>query len=207
MKIKLSARYFLCGIAALSVAACATPYTGPVEVTRFVAAGQEQLATDSIALQFDSDDRVINQLAYDEAVRAELAALGYAVEPASASRHKAWVRIEQSGLDTGRSRGPVSVGVGGSTGSYGSGLGLGVGINLGGQSKPRFVTEMAVRITDWESGDTIWEGRAELITSTDSAYASPQQNARTLARALFRDFPGGNGETISLDVDDLQGPQ
>ena len=73
MKNKLSARQFLCGMAALSVAACATPYTGPVEVTRFVAAGQEQFAPDSIALQLDSDDRVMNRDAYDMAVRAELA--------------------------------------------------------------------------------------------------------------------------------------
>src|SRR5690606_42017636 len=33
-------------------------------------------------------------------------------------------------------RSPVNVGVGGSTGSYGSGVGLGVGINLGGGSRP-----------------------------------------------------------------------
>jgi hypothetical protein len=207
MNIKLNGRQILCGMAALSVAACATPYTGPVEVTRFVAAGQEQMAANTIALELDADDRVANRNAYDMAVRAELAALGYAVGPAGVPRHRAWVRIEQTGLDAGSNRGPVSVGVGGSTGSYGSGLGLGVGINLGGQKKPRFVTELAVRITEWESGDTLWEGRAEMITSTDSAYASPSENARALAQALFRDFPAGNGETISIDVKDLQGTQ
>jgi hypothetical protein len=31
---------------------------------------------------------------------------------------------------SGNNRGPVSVGVGGSTGSYGSGVGVGVGVNL-----------------------------------------------------------------------------
>src|SRR3546814_15946624 len=51
-------------------------------------------------------------------------------------------RVEQ--LPDGR-RSPVSVGVGGSTGRYGSGVGPGIGINLGGSSEARRVGNGWVR--------------------------------------------------------------
>ncbi len=78
-------------------------------------------------------------------------------------------------------------------------MGLGVGINLGGGAKPREVTEMSVRIID-VGGATLWEGRAELETSTNSELANPAANAQALANALFAGFPGNNGETIQVDA-------
>jgi len=200
-------RWVLVPLATIAAAGCASPYTGPIEVNRFVADNQADWRANTITVVIDSDERVAGQAAYEDAVRDELARQGYGVEPAGVPAHKAWIRVEQSALQSGGSRGPVSVGVGGSTGSYGSGLGLGVGINLGGEKKPRFVTELAVRITDYEGGTTLWEGRAEMVTSTDSAFAIPGQNARALAAALFRDFPGGNGETLTVNVSELQGTQ
>ena len=103
-------------------------------------------------------------------------------------------------LGSGGRRSPVNVGVGGSTGSYGSGLGLGIGINLGGGQKDRLGTEMAVTIRDKATGESIWEGRADFQAPEDSPLARGQANAQTVASALFREFPGNNGETIEVEV-------
>ena len=94
--------------------------------------------------------------------------------------------------------------MGGGTGSFGSGVGVGVGINLGGGDRgPRVVTELSVRISG-PDGASLWEGRAQQPISIKSPYADVDASARTLTAALFKDFPGGNGETISIDVDELR---
>ena len=62
----------------------------------------------------------------------------------------------------GNSRSPVSVGVGGSTGSYGSGIGMGVGINLNALGDQRGVeTTLNVRILRRSDNLVIWEGRGQ----------------------------------------------
>ena len=54
-------------------------------------------------------------------------------------------------------------------------------------------------------GTTLWEGRAQLATGVKSPYSQVETSARTLAAGLFKDFPGGNGETVTIDVKKLQG--
>jgi hypothetical protein len=66
------------------------------------------------------------------------------------------------------------------------------------------MTELSVRITRAE-GATLWEGRAQMATGVKSPYSQVDTSARALAAGLFRDFPGGNGETVSIDVKNLQG--
>lgn len=44
-----------------------------------------------------------------------------------------------------------------------------------------------------------------MATGVKSPYSMLDTSARTLAAALFRDFPGGNGETVTIDVKKLQG--
>ncbi len=101
----------------------------------------------------------------------------------------------------GERRGPVSVGVGGSTGTYGSGVGLGLGINLGGGGPREMIdTQVRVMIRDKSSGATYWEGRAQFSVSGNSPYADTSANAAAVADALFRNFPGNNGETIEVRV-------
>lgn len=187
----------------IAAAGCATPYTGPVDVTRFVATDvSEQLGRGSVAVVLaDGISDTARSAAYKEAVEAELLALGYIVNPAHQADQRAIVSVEKSQVSSEQRRSPVNVGVGGSTGSYGTGVGLGIGINLGGGKKPRNATTLSVRIS---ADQTLWEGRAELITSTDAALASNRANAQILARGLFQDFPGGNGETLSIDTANLQ---
>ncbi|AWW72870.1 hypothetical protein CD351_00345 [Erythrobacter sp. KY5] len=189
-----------------ALSACAGAYTGPVEVTRFVSEQPAMLGQGTITLEFPDELRNAGARdAFASAVASELTALGYTVVmDAQSARQTATIRTSRNSIETADRGGPVSVGVGGGTGTFGSGVGVGLGINLGGGERgPRVVTELAVRISG-PDGASLWEGRAEQPTSMKSPYADVDASARTLAAALFKDFPGGNGETVTIDVDELR---
>ncbi|MFM7348060.1 MAG: hypothetical protein ACKO01_01055 [Erythrobacter sp.] len=192
------------------LSACATtPYTGPVEVTRFVAPAPTGLGRGPILVYFP--DEVSNgaaKAAIRAALEGELQRLGYTIVTREGRGIQvAAVRTARNPIaaaPAGRN-GPVNIGVGGGTGSFGSGVGLGVGINLGGgREGPAVVTELSVRITD-DANAALWEGRAQIATGIKSPYSQVDTSARTLTAALFKDFPGGNGETVTIDVRKLQG--
>lgn len=199
---------------ALSLGACVgTPYSGPVEVTRFVAQNTAlvgQVGQGDIAITFPqemSNERA--REAFYNAVAGELTSLGYTIaSEAQPGVQTARVATSRSPLAPASSRGPVSVGVGGGTGGFGGGgLGVGVGIDLGGNtSRPNALSQLSVRISD-PSGNSVWEGRASQAISINSPYADVEASAAALAAALFTDFPGGNGETISVEPIQLQDPQ
>ena len=195
---------------ALALSACATtPYTGPVEVTRFVAASPAGLGQGTIAVVFpEAVTNLAARAAFAQAVSAELAQLGYTVVPeGSPASQTATIRTTRGPVAAAPvdRRGPVSVGVGGATGGYGSGLGMGVGVNLGGgRESPDALTTLEVRIAR-SGGETLWEGRSQIATGVKSPYSQTEASARTLAAGLFKDFPGGNGETVTLDARKLQG--
>jgi hypothetical protein len=92
----------------------------------------------------------------------------------------------------------VSVGVGGSTGSFGSGLGVGIGINLSGKPKPVVATRLRVQLRRTADQSAIWEGRAETQAREGTPAAQPGIAAGKLADALFKDFPGQSGVTITV---------
>lgn len=184
----------------LCLAACATPWASPVEVTRFTGSAATQLGSSTIAVRAapDAPGGTLEFAAYEQAVAAQLTGLGYTVLADGVAAQVAEVRVmrEQRAPDSRRS--PVSVGVGGSTGSYGSGVGLGVGLDLSGPKKPIIGTHLAVTIRDNGTGQTLWEGRAAFDATTDSSYAERQAAAARLAAALFGGFPGESGETIEV---------
>lgn len=192
----------------LALSACATtPSASPVQVTRFVEpAAAAQLGQGTIFVEtapgMGGDTLALSP--YKAAIARELAALGYVETSRVEATQLAQVRVEKFVSDEPQGRrGPVSVGVGGSTGSYGSGVGLGVGLNLGGgRSQETLDTQMGVMIRDKNSGETYWEGRAQFSVSPDSRFADSQANAAAVADALFRGFPGNNGETIEVEVDE-----
>ncbi|MEX0342335.1 MAG: hypothetical protein AB3N06_07100 [Erythrobacter sp.] len=190
--------------AALTLAGCTTP-PGPVEVTRFIAPDRlAQLGQGSIFVETAGGVRE-DSLAlapYKAAVAEELRRLGYSESDRSGAGQVAEVAVERYVIGSGGDRSPVSVGVGGSTGSYGSGVGVGIGINLGGGQKDRIGTELAVTIRDKASGESIWEGRADFQAPENSPLARAEANAQTVASALFREFPGNNGETIEVEVNE-----
>ncbi len=200
----------LLAAAALALSACATtPYTGPVEVTRFVADQPAGLGQGTIAVVFpDEMGNLAARAAFASAVSEQLARLGYTVVPeGTPAGQTATIRTTRNAIAAAEEsgRGPVSVGVGGQTGSFGSGLGMGVGINLGGgRESPSVMTDLEVRITR-TGGPTLWEGRAQIATGVKSPFSQVTTSARTLAAGLFRDFPGGNGETVTINAKKLQG--
>lgn len=184
------------------LAGCATPaYVSPVEVTRFTGAQPNLLGSGTIAVrpapgvEPDSWDYT----AFQTAVSEELRQLGYTVT-GDAGGQVAEVRVQRFVSHRGGGRSPVNVGVGGSTGSYGSGVGLGVGINLGGGNRPseQIDTELHVMIRPSAGGDALWEGRARFSATANSDYADRTAAAARLADALFSGFPGRSGETIEV---------
>lgn len=188
--------------AAISLSACTAP-TGPVEVTRFVAPERvAQLGQGSIFVDSAPGSRTdgLALSPYKAAVAAELQRLGYREATRNDASQIAEVSVENYVLDRGGRRSPVDVGVGASTGSYGSGVGLGIGINLGGGEQDRLGTQLSVTIRDKSGGQSLWEGRADFRPPENSPLARGQANAQTVASALFRDFPGNNGETIEVEV-------
>lgn len=188
---------------AFGLAGCAVQ-TGPVQVTRFVEASmQERLGTGTIFIETapGSETEAQALAPYKAAVARELVALGYRETSRAEAGQVAQVRISQDVIGAERGRGPVSVGVGGSTGSYGSGAGVGIGINLGGGPKEQLSTGLEVMIRDAATGKSLWEGRALFDVATKSILADSAQNANVMADALFRAFPGNNGETVEVPVE------
>lgn len=186
---------------ALALSACASTRAGPVEVTRFLdPASRAQLGQGSIFIAGVGGEDSLELAPYKAAVARELVRLGYGEAARTGAGQIAEVRVSRFQLGRDGRRNPVSVGVGGSTGTYGSGLGLGIGINLGGGGGAEVGTEMAVVIREAAGGRVLWEGRADFTASENSPLAERTASAQTVAAALFSDFPGNNGETIKVEV-------
>ena len=186
---------------ALPLAACATA-PGPVEVTRFVdPAATTQLGQGTVFVASAPGEEDSLVLApYKAAVARELTRLGYVETDRAGASQIAEVRLERYTVGAEGRRSPVSVGVGGSTGTYGSGVGLGIGINLGGGNRDKLGTELAVTLRPTGAQGNLWEGRADFRVADNSPLAQAQANAQTVAAALFSDFPGNSGETIAVEV-------
>jgi hypothetical protein len=192
----------LSALAALAfVSGCTTPaYVSPVEVTRFTAAAPGQLGRGPIAVRPGPGEAPGSWelAAFQQAVAGELQELGYTVT--DSATQVAEIRVESAvARESGGRRSPVNVGVGGSTGSYGSGVGMGVGINLGGNRPAEQIdTQLHVMIRPAPGGNALWEGRARFSATANSQFADQRAAAGKLADALFSGFPGRSGETIEV---------
>ena len=189
--------------AGILVTGCAAT-TPPVDVTRFHNAQVVPIVPGTVEINASiadpGDSRELEYGTYSAAILRELQRLGF-TDPfgdAESSEYVVRYTIDRAVLTAAGSRSPVSVGVGGSTGSYGSGLGLGIGINLGGRPKDRIVTELSVRISRRDNASVVWEGRASVEAKQGSPAAQPGLAASKLAAALFKDFPGVSGTTIRV---------
>ena len=187
--------------AVLCVAAltgCVTP-VGPVQVTRFHAADISSLGKGAIAVEPapGSDPASLEWQTYGAAVARQLVLLGYTEAKPGSGGQVALVRLSRRTIEPPRSS-PVSVGVGGSTGTYGSGVGLGIGINLSPKPAAEVATDLSVSIRDRTSGATLWEGRATFVVSSKSPLATTALGAPKMSEALFAGFPGQSGTTIEV---------
>ncbi|MEQ1494586.1 MAG: DUF4136 domain-containing protein [Novosphingobium sp.] len=183
---------------ALALTGCVTP-VGPVEVTRFHAADVALLGKGTISVEPapGTDGNSLEWQTYRAAVVRQLTALGYAEASPGAGAQVAYLKLTRSTFKPGRS-GPVSVGLGGSTGTHGSGVGLGLGINLSPGPKEQVTTELAVSIRERAGGAVLWEGRASFTVGTASPLAATALAAPKMSEALFLNFPGTSGETIEI---------
>lgn len=183
----------------LVLTACVVP-TGPVEVTRFNRTAEGvPYGTGSFAVALVSESVSDQSLAgspYLAAVAREMQRIGYRDNTVN-SDVIAEVRFGATVIRSDR-RAPVSVGVGGSTGSYGSGVGVSLGFNLGSDSAALLQSSLAVRIVRRSDQMVIWEGTAVQSAKAGSPAAQPGIAASKLAEALFKDFPGVSGETIRV---------
>ncbi|MBH0113891.1 DUF4136 domain-containing protein [Novosphingobium sp. YJ-S2-02] len=186
------------GGALLALSACVAP-VGPVEVTRFHVGATQPLTRGTIRVEpAEGQPDSIELGTFSAAVAQELAKAGYR-EPLpgqTGASQIALVRLDRSTYRPTRNGSPVSVGVGGSTGSYGSGLGVGLGIDLSGPPPEQVQTRLAVTIIDAQTRKHVWEGRAAFAVRADSPLAQTSLGAAKMAEALFKDFPGESGETI-----------
>lgn len=190
----------LLAIAFLGGCATAVP---PVEVTRFHA-GDPVVSSGGILIEpmpgQQSDS--IEFRTYAGAVAQELQRVGFTDETGkqtfAASEYIARMAIIRDVRSPIATRSPVSVGVGGSTGSYGSGVGLGIGINLAGKPKDVVTTELSVQIRRRADNQAVWEGRATTQAKDGTPAAQPGIAAAKLAAALFSGYPGKSGETITV---------
>lgn len=185
------------GIAA-TLAGCATG-PQPSEVTRFHL--NQPIARGQIALEpFNQRDAgSIEYRSYADAVAGQLARLGWTVVDSGQAEQVALVDFAQGTRDELVRRSPVSVGIGGATGGWGSGVGGGISFGLGG-NRSGLVTAstMEVSIKRRSDGSVIWEGRARTEASARDPESSPGAAAGKLAAALFQDFPGESGRTIEV---------
>ena len=185
-------------VAATTLSGCVAP-VGPVEVTRFHAPDVSPLGKGTIAVEPapGSDPASLEWQTYSAAVTRQLILLGYSEAKPGSSGQVALVKLTRRTLEAQGSN-PVSVGLGGSTGTYGSGLGLGIGINLSPKPAAQIATDLSVSIRDRASGATLWEGRATFVVSSKSPLATTALGAPKVSEALFAGFPGQSGETIEV---------
>jgi len=196
MRIRFPAAIVL---ALATTAGCVAP-VGPVEVTRFHLPDTSVLGRGAISVEPapGEDGGSLEYRSYAAAVARQLSLVGYSEQAAGNAPQVALVRLRRSSVQPGPQRGPVSVGVGGATGSYGSGVGLGIGINLSGPPPEQIATELSVTIRERTGGQSLWEGRARFTVSARSPLAQTQLGAAKMAEALFKGFPGTSGETIEV---------
>lgn len=179
---------------------CATAVP-PVEVTRFHVVTPDtrgSFAVEPNALVLDTGIEYQN---YASAVAGQMERVGFtqtAGTGPNASDYRVIVLLTRDTREAMARRSPVSVGVGGSTGSYGSGLGLGIGIDLSGKPKNAIIMTLSVQIRRRSDSAAIWEGRAVTEVRQGTPAAQPGIAAAKLADALFRDYPGVSGRTITV---------
>ncbi|CAM3030403.1 hypothetical protein SPAN111604_00130 [Sphingomonas antarctica] len=134
---------------------------------------------------------------YRDAVSAELSRQGFA-PGADTARYVYSIEYTRDIQPSAKRKPSFSIGLGGggSGGGYygGSSVGGGVGIGFGGGRSDAAVTRLSVQIRE-RGGSTVWEGRAE---TEDRPDVGQREVADRLAYALFRDFPGVNGRTITV---------
>jgi hypothetical protein len=193
-------------LSALAAAACTTDGGGGprgpggfAEVTRFHLGQPIARSTIAVEAANASLTNTPEYRTYEEIVARQLTRLGWTVVPNVGNSEEVAIVSVQQGIHEGPPRrSPVSIGVGGGTGGWRGGVGGGVAFGVGGGG-PRAVasTMLEVRLKRRSDGSVIWEGRGRSDVPARSPLAQPAAAVERLANAMFRDFPGESGRTIT----------
>lgn len=190
---------------ALALAGCASqmPQT---QVTRFhlgqpIAPGQVTVEPRDPTLAKDLEFQ-----SYARIVQGEFSRLGFGLAPdLTKSELVAVTEVRRSWRPTGQTRGSsMSIGLGGGSGGGwrgGTSVGLGGSVSFPiGQQREKMdvLTQLQIQLKRRSEGTVIWEGRAETVARDNSPAANPEAAVQRLASALFKDFPGRSGETITV---------
>jgi hypothetical protein len=156
-------------------------------VTRFHLG--QPIARGAITLE-PLDPRANGSLEYkadEDAVAAQLARLGFTVQPGLRTAEQVAVVDVQRAVRPSYGGGSrFSIGLGG--GSFGRGGGVGGGVQ----------TMLHVLLKRRSDGTTVWEGRAISEARTGTPEDEPGPLVQRLATALFADFPGVSGRTVRV---------
>lgn len=135
---------------------------------------------------------------YANIVGAQLTKAGFNEVPHLATSEQVAVMSVEFGSSIAPPRSGLSIGLGG--GSFGrrSGVGGGVEIPVAGHDREIAGTRLLVQIKRRSDGTTIWEGRGETSAPASSPEAQPATAVQRLAVALFQDFPGVSGRTMTV---------
>lgn len=179
-----------------TLAGCAT---GPAtQVTRFhlnqpIARGQL-----SVEPLLPADRNSPEFQTYANIVGAQLARLGFNEAPGLAqSEQVAVVQVDRAFFN-GPPRSSFSIGIGGGNFGYHGGAGGSVGTTIAGKPSQNVSTRLIVQIKRRSDSTTVWEGRAETSARFGTPEAQPADTVQRLAAAMFQDFPGVSGRTITV---------
>lgn len=182
-------RGFLIGFGLLALAGCGTtrertarePTGSATQVTSFHLGGEIAPGEVAIERKFATQRAGANEPAYENAVATELRRLGFTATPALATTSEFVATVD------------VATG----TGLQLQARSPGAQVIAGTAANPnRIASQLAVQLKRRSDGSLVWDGRAQ-IPAAAGAVPTPAQVA-TMARALFRDFPGESGRTISV---------
>ncbi|WP_294391772.1 DUF4136 domain-containing protein [uncultured Sphingomonas sp.] len=184
-------------LGALALAGCASqPKT---EVTRFHL--NQPIARGQITVEplLPADRGSPEFQAYANVVGAELARLGFTEAPGlTKSEQVAAVVVDRAFFD-GPPRSSFSLGLGGGTFGRHTGIGGGVSVPVAGNRPSQYVsTRLTVQIKRRSDSTTIWEGRAQTSGRFGEPGSQPTDAVQKLATAMFQDFPGVSGRTITV---------
>ena len=185
---------------AVLLGACATTanIAGPVDVTRFHLGQPPERTTVSIEPLSSNQTISPEYRLYADAVVGQLERQGYVRSTSDmASGYIAGVSFLRTSRGFVRKRSPVSIGIG--AGSFGGNVGVGGGASFpigGGGEAEVIATELKVQLRRRSDDTVVWEGRA--VTEGAGEGADSAATAERLAAAMFRDFPGESGITITV---------
>lgn len=187
---------FFAGAASLAGCVASIP---PVQVTRFHS--EAQLAPGGVVIvpAGGGDPQGLEFRTYAAAVARELNTLGLSETRDAQSPYVATVEYARDTREGLVKRSPFSIGIGG--GSFGRGGGIGLGTSFGiGKSRSNDIvaTRLGVQLRKRAQTTAIWEGRAETQAPARAPSAQPGLAADKLAAALFKNYPGISGQTVTV---------